>query len=292
MTEDIRNDVPEYSDLINPTLSSLRFLGGSGTVGEIKSRVIEELQISNAVADVQHDERLSNQTELEYQLTRARIYLRRAGLIKNSSDDIWVIKPEYRSIKNVDAGEVIDRARSQSDVERETVRKNLIQAGERSGADDEERSWRSELRTVLTEQLSPSAFERLTQRLLREIGFREVEVTGRSGDGGLDGRGLMKINGILSFHVVFQCKRYTGTVSSGEVRDFRGAMAGRADRGLFLTTGSFSREAKQETTRDGVKPIDLVDGSLLADKLKNLGLGVETRTVKRIVVNEEWFRKV
>lgn len=143
-----------------------------------------------------------------------------------------------------------------------------------------------------TQKLPPAAFERLVQRLLRESGFTQVEVTGRSGDGGIDGRGIARIHGFMSFHVLFQCKRYKGSVSAGEIRDFRGAMVGRADKGLFITTGAFSPAAVKEATRDGAPPIDLVDGSELADKLRDLGLGVRKETIEVVRVDESWFTSV
>jgi len=144
----------------------------------------------------------------------------------------------------------------------------------------------------LTQKLSPAAFERLVQRLLRESGFTQVEVTGRSGDGGIDGRGIARIHGFMSFHILFQCKRYKGSVPSSEIRDFRGAMVGRADKGLFITTGTFSPAAVKEATRDGAPPIDLVDGNELSDKLKELGLGVRKETIEIVRVDEVWFESV
>ena len=140
----------------------------------------------------------------------------------------------------------------------------------------------------------PDGFERLTKRLLRESGFIQVEVTGKSGDGGIDGKGIMRVGGFLSFHVIFQCKRYQGAVTSPHIRDFRGAMVGRADKGLFITTGHFTRDAVREATRDGAPPIDLVDGDALADKLKELELGVEVETeiVERVHVDSDWFQSI
>ncbi|MDA3817326.1 MAG: restriction endonuclease [Prolixibacteraceae bacterium] len=120
----------------------------------------------------------------------------------------------------------------------------------------------------------------------------QVEVTGKSGDGGIDGRGIAKINGILSFHIVFQCKRYKGKVSSKEIRDFRGAMVGRTDKGLFITTGSFTRNAIDEATRDGAPTIDLIDGDKLAETLKELGLGVKVKIKEEISIDEEWFKNI
>ena len=144
---------------------------------------------------------------------------------------------------------------------------------------------------VLTDQIKADAFERLAQRILRESGFVKVEVTGRSGDGGIDGVGVLRL-ALLSFQVYFQCKKYKGSVSAGAIRDFRGAMVGRTDKGLFITTGTFTAEAKKEATRDGAPAIDLIDGDLLCDLLKNLKLGVSTKMVEDVTIDPEWFGKI
>ena len=146
-----------------------------------------------------------------------------------------------------------------------------------------------ELYRVLTKEVSADAFERLTQRLLRESGFVQVEVTGRTGDGGIDGKGIAKIHGFMSFHVIFQCKKYQGSVSAGDIRDFRGAMVGRADKGLFITTGTFTPAAVKEATRDGAPPIDLVDGEQLAEKLKEFQLGIKTEMIEKVTLDKDWF---
>ena len=102
----------------------------------------------------------------------------------------------------------------------------------------------------------------------------------------------MRLSGLLSFHVIFQCKKYQGSVSASDIRDFRGAMIGRADKGLFITTGTFTRSAVLEATRDGAPPIDLVDGDQLADKLKELGLGIKKEMVEKVTVDSEWFKTI
>jgi len=137
--------------------------------------------------------------------------------------------------------------------------------------------------------MRPDAFERLCQRILRESGFIEVRVTGRAGDGGIDGIGILRLQRVVSFQVLFQCKRWQGAVGPKEIRDFRGAMVGRSDKGLFLTTGSFTRAAQEEATRDGAPPIDLIDGERLADLLKDLRLGVRTEMLEKVEVEETWF---
>jgi restriction system protein len=154
---------------------------------------------------------------------------------------------------------------------------------------EDDTPWKSKALEVLF-SISPSAFERLAQRVLRESGFTQVEVTGRVGDGGIDGKGIVRISGFLSFHVIFQCKRYKKSVGPSEIRDFRGAMQGRADKGLFITTGSFTREAVREATRDGAPPIDLIDGEILCDKLKELKLGITTKLVESVEIEFEWFK--
>jgi restriction system protein len=153
-----------------------------------------------------------------------------------------------------------------------------------------ELSWKEQLLTVL-QSIEPSAFERLCQRLLRESGFTKVEVTGKSGDGGIDGVGVLRMN-LLSFHVLFQCKRYIGSVSPSVVRDFRGAMVGRADKGLILTTGNFSRDARKEATRDGAPAIDLIDGDALCDLLRNTEIGVRITMIEKVEVDEDSLRAI
>lgn len=170
-------------------------------------------------------------------------------------------------------------------------RENSVEEGHEEA--DEDTTWRDDLLDTLLE-MDSSAFERLVQRLLRESGFIQVEVTGRSGDGGIDGKGIMRLGGLLSFHVIFQCKRYRGSVAVSQVRDFRGAMVGRADKALLITTGNFTKDAMREATRDGAPAIDLIDGDLLIDKLKELGLGVtmEKVEIEKITVDRDWILSI
>lgn len=161
-----------------------------------------------------------------------------------------------------------------------------------AGLDSEETEvtelpWKNQLLAIL-QKLPPATFERLAQRLLREAGFMKVQVTGKTGDGGIDGIGVLRIN-LLSSQVLFQCKRYQGSVGAGAIRDFRGAMVGRSDKGLLITTGTFTPDAKREATRDGAPAIDLIDGDQLCDLLKQLNLGVRTETVEKAIVEPCWF---
>jgi restriction system protein len=137
-------------------------------------------------------------------------------------------------------------------------------------------------------KMNPGAFERLCQKILSESGFIKVYVTGRSGDGGIDGIDVLRIN-LLSFHVFLQCKRWKGSVGASAIRDFRGAMVGRADKGLVMTTGTFTTDARKEATRDGAPAIDLVDGEHLCDLLKRLQIGVSTQKVEHVFIEQDTF---
>lgn len=283
------DQMPKYHELINPLLQALHDLGGSGSIEEISSKVSEILDFPDTVLSIPHDPDRSSQTEVEYRLAWARTYLKKYGLLDNSERGVWVIVPEKRDISKVDPQDVVKTVREMIRKERETRSPQEDSAEELSV---EAESWRTKLHHILTQELSPDAFERLVKRMLRESGFVQVEVTGRTGDGGIDGKGIVKVGGLLSFHVLFQCKKYQGSVSAGAIRDFRGALIGRADKGLFVTTGTFTRDATREATRDGATPIDLMDGDQLAEKLKELRLGIKREMVESVDVDAEWFRNI
>ena len=289
------NDVPTYQELMNPTLDALRELGGSASIQEITPRVIRDLALAPAVADYPHGN--GNRTELEYRLAWTRTYLNQYGAIENSARGVWSLTAKGRDVEEVDPQEVAAFVRQMQQRRRNKNGAEVvsdISSGEDpvdEGLEDERYEWRDHLLKTLLD-IPPEAFERLCQRLLRESGFIEVEVTGRPSDGGIDGRGIIRLGGLIGFPVVFQCKRYSSNVRVGAVRDFRGAMLGRADKGLIITTSNFTQEAQLEATRDGAPPIDLINGELLLDKLKELGLGVSTRTVEVVEVNDDWFNTI
>lgn len=273
--------VPKYDDLFDPLLQAMHRLGGSASVSEQEDMVATVLQLSDKELSEIHR---GNRTKFSYRLAWARNYLKRYGFLENSSRGVWALTPDGLKHKSVDKA-VVKRLVQKLEKKSEQISK--LAEVEPEG---EEVTWEDELLEVLRNIL-PASFERLCQRLLRESGFVQVEVTGRSGDGGIDGKGIVRVGGLLSFHVIFQCKRYKGTVSSSFVRDFRGAMIGRADKGLLITTGSFSRDARAEAQRDGATPIDLLDGHELVQKLKELSIGVEVKkqVVERVEIKKEYF---
>ena len=297
MTDNIRDSVPKSRDLRNPILAALHVLGGSATNREIVNQVIEDMGLSAAIIQVPYRGK-ANRTALEDELGWARTYLRKYGLIDSSERGVWSLTDTGRETQRVDSKEVFDSyqrylKQNQSRKKTKTEEGTLAEEIETSTGDsaDETASWREDLIDTL-QNISPDAFERLCQRLLRESGFTEVVVTGKSGDGGIDGHGIIRLAGLISFPVLFQCKRYSGSVSPSAVRDFRGAMMGRAEKGLILTTGRFTIEAQREATRDGATPIDLIDGELLMDKMKELELGVSAKMVEVVEVDKDWFASI
>ncbi|WP_018084541.1 restriction endonuclease [Desulfurispora thermophila] len=292
----IPKKIPTYDQMMNPLISALRELGGSGSIEEIYEKVIKIMNLPDDIVEIPHGDRPGAQTEVAYRLAWTRTYLKKYGILENSSRGIWSLSPAAKNIESVDPNEVVKKVREMTNQCKGT--EDLPQEQDIDAALDIEKTekkpdWREELLSVLV-SMSPDAFERLVQRLLRESGFTHVEVTGRSGDGGIDGKGIVKINGFLSFYVMFQCKKYQGSVSASQVRDFRGAMLGRTDKGLLITTGSFTRDAIKEATRDGAPPIDLIDGNQLVEKLKELSLGVKTEIiqVESVEVDKEWFASI
>lgn len=200
---------------------------------------------------------------------------------------VWALTARGATTQHIETRELVRAVQKTQREQRRTEKPDP----EAAGPEDKraEPHWQAQLIETLIE-IPPSAFERLCQRLLRESGFIQVEVTGRAGDGGIDGHGTIRLGGLISFNVLFQSKRYRGNLGPEVVRGFRGAIIGRADKGLISTTGGFTRDARKEATRDGASLIDLIDGELLAEKLKELRLGIDVEMVESVVVREDWFR--
>lgn len=282
------SDGPQFVKYFGPVLQALKELGGSARPAEVRDKVAENLKISKEKIDELLD---SGTSRFDNQVAWARFYLAKAGYIDSSRRGVWSLTEKGKSAE-LKQGEAIKIFR---DVHAEFPR-TTTPSQESSDADEvlapedssdtQITSYRLELLDTL-QSLSPGGFERFCQRLLRESGFQDVTVTGRSGDGGIDGIGILQVNPLVSFKVLFQCKRYRGTVTPSDVRDFRGAMQGRADKGIIITTGSFSSDAKKEAVRDGVPPIELLDGEKLIEMLESLELGLVP--VRAFRVDQKFF---
>ena len=279
-------------EMINPVLDSLRELGGSASIRELDDAVISLMNLPEEI--VQHPRGNSNRTEVEWRLAWARTYLKGAGLVTNSSRGVWSLSPEGVGAVEVDPYEVLRNYPRAPRISEEIITAEDYDTIEDDPPDDlpeDDERWKEELiETLLT--IKSDNFERLSQLMLRESGFIEVRVTGKSGDGGIDGYGTIRIGGLISFPVVFQCKRWRNKVTAATVRELRGSMAGRADKGLLITTSSFTSAARQEATRDGVPPIDLIDWELLCTKLKELRLGVATSQIDKVEIDKVYFSNI
>jgi len=296
--------IPSYRDLLYPTLEALDVLGGSGTKDEVDTQVITALGLTDEQLGVEYPpDAVAKGSKVLHRLAFARSSMKLADAVDNSTRGVWSLLPLGRDL--LPKG---DAAAREADTDmRRRLRALRLERKKRADeqdaveefdpaelddsssdtSDESVSTWTGDLLEVLT-QMSPAAFERLSGRLLREVGFARVEVLGRSDDGGIDGSGLLEVQ-LLSFPIYFQCKKYTGTVGPDKIRDFRGAMVGRGDKGLFITTGTFTPAARAEAQRAGAPPIDLIDGARLCDLLKQHRLGVNVEVVEQMTVDPAFF---
>lgn len=269
--------IPKYDEFMLPTLQVLRDLGGSASIEEIQDRLTAQMGLTQEQLDTSYP--ASGALIAPDRMSWARSRMKPPGFVESAGKGVWVLTDLGR--------QAADRTPAQVKQASVDAYKLLVAQRKAAGASvdqlaqTESPSETADWKDIVLDKvksIEPSAFERLCQRLLRESGFVKVEVTGKSGDGGIDGSGVLRMN-LISFQVLFQCKRYVGSVAAGVVRDFRGAMQGRADKGLIITTGSFTSDARKEATRDGAPAIDLIDGEALCLLLKDLTLGVRVRQV-------------
>lgn len=278
---------PKFTQYFSSIISALKHLGGSGRPNEIIEFIVNTQSIDKSEHELLND----GTPRLNKNINWARFYLAKAGLIDGSQRGVWAL---------TERGMQVELTPTESLAIFQDVQKRLT-SPENQLVDSETKKATSiadevsDFRQLLLKRilgLPPSGFERLCQRLLREAGFEKVVVTGRTGDGGIDGQGILRLNHFVSFQVCFQCKRYSGSVGSSTVRDFRGSIMGRADKGIILTTGSYTADAKREATRDGATPIELVDGDQIINMLQELSLGVIAKeTITIYEIDENFFHE-
>ncbi len=289
----VKNPGPQFVRYFAPVVEALKELGGSGRPVEVRDLVAKKLSI----VDQERSELLeTGQPRFDNQVHWARFYLVKGGYVDSSKRGVWSLTEKGRGTVAMSfdqAMQIFRQVQSQFPKEKSisigvtadaTAPDNSLAFSDISPIS--ETSYRTKL-LDLVKSLPPAGFERLCQRLLRESGFEQVVVTGRSGDGGIDGHGVLLLNPFVSFKVLFQCKRYSGTVTASQVRDFRGAMTGRTDKGIILTTGTFTADAQKEALRDGAPSVELVDGNNLLDMFESLELGLIPR--KTYDLDHEFF---
>lgn len=265
-----------------PVLDALRQLDGSGTPSEVTNKVAENLNIP----ETQQTELLkSGSPRFANQVAWARNYLKLEGYIDSSKKGVWVLtEAGYKAhLSAEDARKLFSKwvAIHQGQRQEKTKSSPVESAVPDDSSADTYQDHREELLALL-KKLPPAGFEKLCQRLLRDHGFDSVIVTGRSGDGGIDGHGILKLNPFVTFKVLFQCKRYDKQVNPSHIREFQGVISGRADKGIIITTGTFSNQARSEAVRDGAPPIELIDGQNLIELFEELELGLKPKRAYEI----------
>lgn len=279
-----RAEVDDFRKFIQPVIEVLKGLGGSARPSEVCDAIAERLHLSDKELNQQ---RAVGGSLFENQVHWARLYLTKTGYLSSSKKGVWTLttKGQNANLSDADVVEIVrdvGRQRKRKKTTPENAQEVIVDCSSPPDSPDVQDGHRVALLDVLR-ALPAAGFERLCQRLLREAGFQQVVVTGRSGDGGIDGHGILQVNPLVSFRVYFQCKRYKGSVGPSAIRDFRGAMMGRADKGIVLTTGAFTADAKREALRDGVPPVELVDGEKLLDMFEELELGLRPVTTYEVV---------
>ena len=272
---------PAYTFFFEPTLKALDELGGSGSNEEIYNRVLTITHLSTEVINEMHN---FTMTEVEYRLAWARTYLKNFGAIESSKQRVWALTAKGKKMlkeNQIDPKEIRDFTVKKKGKPKVKSEEEMLEM--------ESVNWREQITSIL-QNLDPYAFERLAQRLLRECGFSDVQVTKRSGDGGIDGTGKLRIQGIFSFNVAFQCKRYKGQVGAGAIRDFRGSLGTNIEKGVLITTGAFTKAAKDEASSEGKRLIDLMDGEELINKLAEYGIGLNE--VISYEIDEDFFNSL
>ena len=269
-----------------PALQALKAKGGSASNDEMLEEVIKQQRYSDDIVNKPHED--GRRTKLDYRLAWARTYLKHVGAVERSGRAVWAITQDGRNLKENQIDDLVKQVKQAQVSEKKPKRSSKRDIVEEEPASEEK--WKDELLRIVR-AMDPAAFERLCQRVLREYGFTKVEVTGRAGDKGIDGVGVLRIK-LLSFHVSFQCKRYKDSVGSPEIRNFRGSMSAKTDKGIFITTGTYTKDAQEEAIRDGAVAIDLIDGDELCDLLEELQLGITTEMVKQCTVKTNFFETI
>lgn len=281
----------EFVKWFGPLLDALRDLGDSGRPREVSSRIARNLNLPDEVLD---ETLKSGGGKFHNQVAWARQYLVWEGFLDSSRYGTWTLTEKGRNthLSEVEAREIFKKwvaihaeKRKQKAVEEQSVLDEETSAPDTPSADE-----KLNLIGVLR-SLSPIGFEKVCRELLRESGFENVEITGGSADGGIDGFGTLEINPFVSFKVLFQCKRYAegNLVGRSQVGDFRNAMIGRAEKGIIITTSAFTNAAVLEANREGAPQVELVDGVKLVEMFQRVELGLKKRAVYD--VDPSYFEK-
>jgi restriction system protein len=272
--------LPDSTRYIPLVIEALRSVNGLAKASAVKQWIAESLTAKGE--SVPDTILTSGAQKFANDIQWARMYLVNAGLVepmKTAGYGNWKLTREGWSVPLDEASVVA--------IYGATALKGKSQTNDTQEAPPEDpqqeslpgtESWEFVLKKILT-TLPDKGFERLCAAIMTNNGLLATKVTGQTGDGGVDGEGMLAIDdyGLIKAPVAWQCKRFNGSnnVGSKEVRDFRGAIDGRAKYGLIFTTSSFTPSAEAEARRPGATPVELVGLDRLIDLMRNKKLGVD-----------------
>ncbi len=270
---------PQFLIYIRPLVEVLRNIGGSGSTADVIDQVIEYMNIPDEEVAKTIS---SGASRVRNQIEWARMYLVKTDLMDSSQRGIWKLTEKgYESNLSDDyVYQIFKKVQKISQKTKKEKSEEAVTEIDDTIVDDEAHG---EAILSILKNLSPSGFEKICKRLLTEVGVHDVQITGGSGDQGIDGTGVIKVNDVVGFNIIFQCKRYKDAVAPHHVRDFRGTMQGRADKGIIITTARFTPEAKKEAVRDGVPPIELIDGERLVALFEKYNLGLKPKVIYDVI---------
>lgn len=280
-----------------PTLDALRELGGSGTPNEVSALVATQQKVPK---EVLNETIKSGASKFHNQVCWARQYLVWEGYIDSAVRGIWKLTPAGQSKKiTIDEARVIFLKWVEVNTLRRKSKANLVtsEAAEEQ-IDDEEIDDDSSISVDYKQQvldylrrMPPAKFEQFCLYMLRVNKFENLKLTGGSHDEGIDGIASLRINPFVSFRVLFQAKRYKAgnNISRAQIGDFRNAMIGRADKGIFITTSRFTPEAIKEANREGAPQVELVDSDQLIRMIEFSSLGLKPITTYE--VDHDFFKQ-
>lgn len=286
----------EFVKWMNPVLVALRDLGGSGKPREVTEKIV----VTNKISQEQLDEKLkSGMSRFQNQVYWARQYLVWEGLLESTKKGVWKLSEKGAAsnlsdeqshklfLKWVGIHAEKRKAKEAQDDKADEPEIDEIDIDDTNAIKTD---YRQELLKILR-AMPPMNFEKFSLLLLRENDFEDLRLTGGSKDEGIDGSGILRINPVVSFRVLFQCKRYKedNKVIRTQIADFRNSMLGRAEKGIFITTSYFTRDAEMEANRDGASPIELVDADKLVAMIENSELGL--KEVKTYEIDREFFKQ-
>lgn len=275
----------EFVKWFGPVIEALKALGGSAKPKEISEWIGENCQVPEEVLTARYEK--SGQLRFANQIAWARQYLVWEELLDSSKHGVWSLTAKGWTTQLTEKDskaifqkwvKIFQELRGGKEVSTETF-PSSEQVNDKIGDEEEQLIIQPNLLDLL-KSVSPTGFEHLCARLLKEYNFEDIEVTQRSNDGGIDGYATLKLNPFVSLSVFFQCKRYQGTVPTEKVQAFIGVMETNkrsVEKGLMITTGTFAKSAL-EIEKGNIK-LELVDGEKLVEMFEKVELGVKPKTV-------------